>query len=78
MYICTYVCTCMHISMFVEALRRIESRRFAETVSFPCKMTNKYCRDSRRRRIRAKTAQKMSKAWLVKFPICLRTFYKPV
>ena len=29
---------------------------FAETVVFPCKMTNKYCGDLRRRRIRAKTA----------------------
>ena len=31
---------------------------FTETVTFPCKMTSKYCGDLCRRRIRAETAQK--------------------
>ena len=37
-------------------------RRFAETVIFHCKMTNKYCGDLRRRRIRAKRHWKISKS----------------
>ena len=51
-----------------------ELRRCAETAVFPCKTTNKYCRDLQRRRICAKTAQQISKSWLVKFPLpcCLR------
>ena len=39
-------------ALFVEVLRRI-----AETVSFPCKMTDWYCGDLRTQRIRAKTTQ---------------------
>ena len=31
--------------------------RFAETAIFPCRITNKYCGDLRRRRIRTKSAQ---------------------
>ena len=34
-----------------------ELRRFADTATFPCKMTQKYCGDLRRRRIHARTAQ---------------------
>ena len=34
----------------------------------PCKTTNQYCVDLRRRRIRAKTVQKHIKSWPVKFP----------
>ena len=38
-------------------------------LKFPCKMTNKYCGDLRRQRIRATTAKKhTSTSWLVKFP----------
>ena len=40
-------------AIFVVVLRRI-----AEPVIFHCEATNKYCGDLRRRRIRAKTAQK--------------------
>ena len=47
--------------------------RFAETVIFPCKMTNKYRGDLRRRRIRAKSTQKIHKSGLVKFPS--KSFY---
>ena len=45
-----------------------ESRRFAETDIFPCRMTNEYCGDLRRRRMRATTVQNDIKSWLVKFP----------
>ena len=46
---------------------------------FPGKMTNKYCGDLRRRRIRAKTAQNISKLWLVEFPSAqvLNNFRRP-
>ena len=55
-------------SLFVEVLRRI-----AETVVFPCEVTKKYCGDLQRRRIRAQTARKDTKSWLVKFPIRIET-----
>ena len=61
-----YVHTHFVISLrgvFAEALRRC-----AETAIVHRKRSNKYCGDLRRRRIRAKTAQKISKSWLVKFP----------
>ena len=44
---CAFFC-----AVFAEGLRRI-----AETLIFPCKVTNTYCGHLRRRRIRAKTAQ---------------------
>ena len=43
---------CPYLRYFAEVLRR-----FVETVTFQCKMINNHCRDWRRRRIRAKTAQ---------------------
>ena len=57
------ILTCFR-KMYVEALRR-----FAETVISPCKMTQKYCGDLRRRRIRAKTEQTVyPKSRLARFP----------
>ena len=53
-----------------------EFRRFAKTVISPWKTTNKYCGDLRRRRIRAETAQKISKSWLVGFPTSKGGFVK--
>ena len=45
----------------------LEFQRFAETVILPCKMTNKYCGDLQRRRIRTETSQKNIRM-LVKLP----------
>ena len=53
----------MFCSFAVEVLRII-----AETVCFLCQMTNNYCRDLWRRRIRAKAAQKHVKTLAMKFP----------
>ena len=41
---------------------------FAEPATFLNGMTGTYSGDLWRRRIRAKTAQKISKSWLIKFP----------
>ena len=50
-------------AFFVEVLRRI-----VETDIFPCEMTNTYCGDLRRRRIRARSAQKRTKVLAREIP----------